>query len=82
MSLISLILTQKTVTSDDHIVGGFSAVDLNSLSPEVQQADQYLRDRHPELDGAVITDVEQQVVAGMNYDIAYQKNTNGQIETW
>ena len=54
---MTLILAQTVASNDEHIVGGFSALDLNSLSTEVQQADQFLRDRHPELDEAIITDV-------------------------
>lgn len=63
---LSLSLHQQ-----DLIVGGYSKLDVNSLSEDAQQVDQYLRNIHKNINDATLKSASRQVVAGFNYRFIY-----------
>ena len=66
-------LTTESEPEVPMIVGGYSPISTDPLPDQAAKADQFVRDNHPELEGAVIASAEKQVVAGINYKFIYEK---------
>jgi hypothetical protein len=83
-AVLAVHLTHEQLKRDgDVIVGGYTALDVNSLSEDAVEVDQYLRKLHTDMVGAKLVAASRQVVAGHNYRFKYQLNqTKGENKTW
>lgn len=83
-AVLAVHLTHEQLKRDgDVIVGGYTALDVNNLSEDAVEVDQYLRKLHTDMVAAKLVEASRQVVAGHNYRFKYQLNqTKGENKTW
>lgn len=68
----SLMISQHQVSNPNSIiVGGYSPISTVKLSNDAKEVDQFIRSKHPDLQGATLISAETQVVAGLNYRFKY-----------
>lgn len=67
-----LIRQHQPVDPNTVIVGGYSPISTVDLSDDAKLVDQFIRSKHPDLQGATLISAERQVVAGFNYHYKYR----------
>lgn len=78
LSIICYSLKMKSHEAENVpvIVGGYSSFDVNNLTDSQKDIDSYLKSTFPQLNSLRLTDVQTQVVSGMNYKYTYTDDSN------
>jgi hypothetical protein len=73
------ISQHEAVNGESIMVGGYSPISVTNLSDDAKQVDQFIRNKHTDLQGATLISAETQVVAGLNYHYKY-RTADGKTE--